>query len=260
MMQRSKGICLPLVWNTCFTLTCLIMLIHDKVSAGVSYKKVGCYKDNGQKKRPLPQLLFTDRHYLSSVYSGRKFIKDSFDRSYLDDLVGRCASKCKQLGYDIFGIGKFAECYSGDGAYKTYKNDGPTKQCYTSKYQPCNFECESVPCAGSIHTIFVYKLGTPRRLPRVLLRKLLHGQVLLYLLNPRSPQVHPLNEKVYPRAVVCQGQQNYHPEEGPYPQGKRYQLRNQKLPDVARYTDRFLRFVRLSVRRHVQKFALQLVA
>ena len=53
-----------------------------------------------------------------------------------------------------------AECYSGDGAYKTYKNDGPTKQCYTSKYQPCNFECESVPCAGSIHTIFVYKLGT----------------------------------------------------------------------------------------------------
>lgn len=75
----------------------------------MSYKKVGCYKDNGQKKRPLPQLLFTDRHYLSPVYSGRKFIKDSFDRSYLDDLVGRCASKCKQLGYDIFGIGKFGK-------------------------------------------------------------------------------------------------------------------------------------------------------
>ena len=30
MMQRSKGICLLLVWNTCFTLTCLIMLIQDK--------------------------------------------------------------------------------------------------------------------------------------------------------------------------------------------------------------------------------------
>ena len=75
----------------------------------MSYKKVGCYKDNGQKKRPLPQLLFTDRHYLSPVYSGRKFIKESFDRSYLDDLVGRCASKCKQLGYDVFGIGKFGK-------------------------------------------------------------------------------------------------------------------------------------------------------
>ena len=75
----------------------------------MSYRKLGCYKDNGQKKRPLPQLLFTDRHYLSPVYSGRKFIKDSFDRSYLDDLVGRCASKCKQLGYDIFGIGKFGK-------------------------------------------------------------------------------------------------------------------------------------------------------
>ena len=75
----------------------------------MSYRKLGCYKDNGQKKRPLPQLLFTDRHYLSPVYSGRKFIKESFDRSYLDDLVGRCASKCKQLGYDIFGIGKFGK-------------------------------------------------------------------------------------------------------------------------------------------------------
>lgn len=80
-----------------------------KVSAGVSYRKLGCYKDNGQKKRPLPQLLFTDRLYLSPVYSGRKFIKESFDRSYLDDLVRRCASKCKQLGYDIFGIGKFGK-------------------------------------------------------------------------------------------------------------------------------------------------------
>ena len=75
----------------------------------MSYRKLGCYKDNGQKKRPLPQLLFTDRHYLSPVYSGRKFIKETFDRSYLDDLVGRCASKCKQLGYDVFGIGKFGK-------------------------------------------------------------------------------------------------------------------------------------------------------
>ena len=84
-------------------------LCFKKVSAGVSYRKLGCFKDNGQRKRPLPQLLFTDRHYLSPVYSGRKFITESFDRSYLDDLVGRCASKCKQLGYDVFGIGKFGK-------------------------------------------------------------------------------------------------------------------------------------------------------
>lgn len=66
-----------------------------------------------------------------------------------------------------------------------------------------------------------------------------------------DPFLHFLKEKVYPRAVVCQGQQNYHPEEAPYPQGKRYQLCNQKLPDVSMRNGHF-RIERLVFTYHSQ--------
>ena len=77
------------------------------MSAEVSYKKLGCYKDNRQQERPLSELLFTDRDETSPKYSGRKYTKENFNRRYLGDLVGRCASECKKLGYQVFGIEKF---------------------------------------------------------------------------------------------------------------------------------------------------------
>ena len=77
------------------------------MSAKVGFKRLGCYKDNWQEHRPLPQLLFTDLDELSPLYSGKKYDKKNFDRSYLDDLVERCASKSKLLGYDVFGVEKF---------------------------------------------------------------------------------------------------------------------------------------------------------
>ena len=53
-----------------------------------------------------------------------------------------------------------ADCYSGDGGLKTYNRDGPTRQCFTSNYKPCDLtSCESEPCAGTENTIFVYELG-----------------------------------------------------------------------------------------------------
>ena len=62
------------------------------------------------------------------------------------------------LHFNIF-CSNLAECYSGDGALETYKSDGPSRQCFTSKYKPCSFECEDQPCVGTEHTLFVYKLG-----------------------------------------------------------------------------------------------------
>ena len=52
-----------------------------------------------------------------------------------------------------------ADCYSGDGGLTTYKRDGPTRQCFTSKFKPCDPTCESEPCAGTENTIFVYDIG-----------------------------------------------------------------------------------------------------
>ncbi|KAL9951306.1 hypothetical protein ACROYT_G043948 [Oculina patagonica] len=47
----------------------------------------------------------------------------------------RCETECKKFGYEVFGIEKFAECYSGDGGLATYNMDGPTRQCFTSNYK-----------------------------------------------------------------------------------------------------------------------------
>ena len=52
-----------------------------------------------------------------------------------------------------------AECYSGDGGLETYSRDGPTRQCFNSKYQPCDSTCEEEPCTGTKNTMFVYQLG-----------------------------------------------------------------------------------------------------
>ena len=77
------------------------------MSAEVGYRRLGCYRDNWQEDRPLPHLLFTDRDELSAVYSGNKYTKENFDRPYLEDLVVRCASRARKLGYSVFGIEKF---------------------------------------------------------------------------------------------------------------------------------------------------------
>ena len=71
----------------------------------MSFKKLGCYKDNQQEgARPLPELLFTDLDTSSFLYSGTKYAKDIMDSFYLNDLVERCAVKTKDSGFIVFGI------------------------------------------------------------------------------------------------------------------------------------------------------------
>ena len=82
-------------------------IILSYVSAGTDYNKLGCYKDNWQEARPLAELLFTDRDETSPRYSGKKYIEKNFNRRYLDDLIQRCASQSKKLGYEVFGIENF---------------------------------------------------------------------------------------------------------------------------------------------------------
>ncbi|KAL9985029.1 hypothetical protein ACROYT_G007383, partial [Oculina patagonica] len=142
-------------------LLCLIIwIIADEV---LGYKRLGCYRDNWQEQRPLHHLLFTDRDESSPKYSGIKYTKDNYDRRYVEYLVKRCEAECKKFGYEVFGIEKFAECYSGDGGLATYNRDGPTRQCFTSNYKPCDLSesCGTQPCAGTENTIFVYQLGEP---------------------------------------------------------------------------------------------------
>ncbi|RMX40186.1 hypothetical protein pdam_00016639, partial [Pocillopora damicornis] len=167
----------------------------------IEYNKLGCYRDNWQEVRPLAELLFTDRNETSPRYSGKKYIRKNFNRLYLDDLIQRCASQSKKLGYQVFGIENFGtntliqlplvlsditnhyyrfspyfslhphhsktmfddECNSGDGGLETYSRDGPTRQCFTTKYEPCDLTCGEQPCTGTENTLFVYQLGKPSK-------------------------------------------------------------------------------------------------
>lgn len=61
--------------------------------------------------------------------------------------------------FKAFSASPSAECYSGDDAWETYKIGGPSRQCFTCNYDPCDFECEGEPCTGSYYTVFVYKIG-----------------------------------------------------------------------------------------------------
>ena len=62
----------------------------------ISYKDIGCFKDNGQIPRPLPDLLFTDRDPKDEVYSGIPVHGQDFD-AYVTDLV------CRLVIHPFFG-------------------------------------------------------------------------------------------------------------------------------------------------------------
>nr|XP_058963214.1 mucin-2-like [Pocillopora verrucosa] len=103
----------------------LVCVITSFYVEGIEYNKLGCYRDNWQEVRPLAELLFTDRNETSPRYSGKKYIRKNFSRLYLDDLIQRCASQSKKLGYQVFGIENFASKSSSCSTPK--KTPEPTR-------------------------------------------------------------------------------------------------------------------------------------
>lgn len=75
---------------------------------GVSFQRIGCYKEKTQKGRPLSDLLFTDRKSSSSKWSGLKYAYQEFN-AYLPDLTCRCAKATKLKGYAVFGLTNYGK-------------------------------------------------------------------------------------------------------------------------------------------------------
>lgn len=75
---------------------------------GVSFQRIGCYKEKTQKGRPLSDLLFTDRESSSSKWSGLKYAFQEFN-AYLPDLACRCAKATKVKGYTVFGLTNYGK-------------------------------------------------------------------------------------------------------------------------------------------------------
>lgn len=72
----------------------------------VNYTKLGCFRDDRKKPRPLPQLLFTDRDSRSKVSSGKTIDWNNWD-NYIVDLVCRCAEAAKDKKYAFFSLQYF---------------------------------------------------------------------------------------------------------------------------------------------------------
>jgi len=133
----------------------------------ISYKDIGCFKDNGQVPRPLPELLFTDRDPKDVVYSGIPVHGQDFD-AYVTDLVCRCAAATREKKYTHFAIQEYGECLSGPGVRKTYNQQGketafrfrpdtkPWVGCMDTDYKQC--KQPSSTCIGQELTNFVYGL------------------------------------------------------------------------------------------------------
>lgn len=98
---------------------------------GVSFQRIGCYKEKTQKGRPLSDLLFTDRKSSSSKWSGLKYAFQEFN-AYLPDLACRCAKATKFKGYTVFGLTN----YGKNDSLNLILTLNTRPLCLFSKHQP----------------------------------------------------------------------------------------------------------------------------
>ena len=98
---------------------------------GVSFQRIGCYKEKTQKGRPLSDLLFTDRKSSSSKWSGLKYAFQEFN-AYLPDLACRCAKATKFKGYTVFGLTN----YGKNDSLNRILTLNTRPLCLFSKHQP----------------------------------------------------------------------------------------------------------------------------
>ena len=78
-------------------------VFFDVTACPAKYTKLGCFKDDMNSPRPLPELLFTDRDKSVKKYSNISIDWDNWN-SYINDLVCRCAKEAKDRNYAHFSI------------------------------------------------------------------------------------------------------------------------------------------------------------
>ena len=82
----------------------------DTSCPGISFEKVGCYKDaHKQAQRPLPDYLFNDRDSSIQTWSGKWIDWRNWD-VYVPQFACRCAHAAKAKNFTHFGMqfyGKF---------------------------------------------------------------------------------------------------------------------------------------------------------
>ncbi|KXJ24612.1 uncharacterized protein LOC110247930 [Exaiptasia diaphana] len=96
----------------------LVLLAVGKVKLfelSTTYVRVGCYADNNNTTRPLPDLL--GNYYYSMTWNT------------IDDVIHNCSKLAQSEDHRYFGLQHYGECWSGKNADLTYARDGSSDAC-----------------------------------------------------------------------------------------------------------------------------------
>jgi len=127
-----------------------------RVTCDVDFETIGCYKDTPQ--RALPHYIYNERDPSINNYGGRRI--DWFNwNEYFPGFACRCAKKAKELGYDLFGLQFYGECWAGNSNQHDYAQHGEDNDegCIGDDYQPCDLENARY-CVGHQWRNMVYRI------------------------------------------------------------------------------------------------------
>ena len=79
------------------------------IGCEIGYAKIGCYNDDQNNPRPLPEQIFNDQKPGTPQFSGKFVDYDHWD-TYMPQMVCRCARQTVRRGYKVFGIQFFGKC------------------------------------------------------------------------------------------------------------------------------------------------------
>ncbi|XP_020601595.1 uncharacterized protein LOC110040659 [Orbicella faveolata] len=127
-------------------------------SCDVEFVKIGCFNDKRNiKRRALPNYIYQERdRRLTKNYGGRRIEWNNWNM-YYPGFACRCAQKAKELGYDIFGLQFYGECWAGHSNLHNYARYGSAKSgCIQDDYLPC--QKNSRYCMGGRYRNMVYQI------------------------------------------------------------------------------------------------------
>ncbi|KAK3726389.1 hypothetical protein QZH41_016254, partial [Actinostola sp. cb2023] len=142
-----------------FSLSISAVVGMDKICrvdepCSVSYKTLGCFADS-MGDRVLPNYIYNERDSTVSNYGNRDIEWYNWEK-YMAGFSCRCAKRAKQLGYDLFGMQFYGECWAGKSGTHDYARLGSSKKCRGDYYKPCGSLDRY--CSGEHETNFVFQI------------------------------------------------------------------------------------------------------
>jgi len=119
-----------------------------------SWKKMGCFKDNGQS-RVFPQELANNRDPHNPAYTGSLLRWDRFPQS-LHGLACECQEKALAKGHKYFALQFWGECWSGPT--EQFFSEGVSAKCVSNAFGNCDQANGDQECVGLEFTNYVYQV------------------------------------------------------------------------------------------------------